>query len=310
MWPLNISVGPPPEPPRSPSTFARPSSTSCHCACRPSARSWSRMSSPSPPRSRWGTGSTRAAGRGRRGGPSIRSQRVQPLEWPGGRTRVERVATATRAARASRSAAASPRNRAAFFARVAMLGLDERGRPRGRPYGMRSSVHCDQPRVAACEASAPPADPRVRRRTARGTRRSAQNPVARLAHPRLVRVEEPVRAPPPAASPRSLSGDEEDLEAAESRRRRSSKRLLGTAISRSLVLAAPARRERGSSAQPAATYHGTRTPCEERARRPPGARRAISNSYGSIAVTSELRQHLLARRAGSARAGSRPRARA
>ena len=35
MWPLNISVGPPPVPSRIPSTFARPSSTCCHCTCSP-----------------------------------------------------------------------------------------------------------------------------------------------------------------------------------------------------------------------------------------------------------------------------------
>src|SRR3977135_4114521 len=35
MWPLNISVLPPPVPCHVPSAFARPSSTCCHCPCRP-----------------------------------------------------------------------------------------------------------------------------------------------------------------------------------------------------------------------------------------------------------------------------------
>ena len=37
MWPLNISVGPPPAPGHVPRTFARPSSTCCHCTWRPIA---------------------------------------------------------------------------------------------------------------------------------------------------------------------------------------------------------------------------------------------------------------------------------
>ena len=37
MCPLNISAGPPPAPASVPSTFARPSSTCCHCTCRPSS---------------------------------------------------------------------------------------------------------------------------------------------------------------------------------------------------------------------------------------------------------------------------------
>src|SRR5665213_2399684 len=37
MWPLNISVFPPPLPAQVPSAFARPSSTCCHCTCRPSS---------------------------------------------------------------------------------------------------------------------------------------------------------------------------------------------------------------------------------------------------------------------------------
>jgi hypothetical protein len=36
MCPLNISVFPPPTPRQVPSAFARPSSTCCHCTCRPS----------------------------------------------------------------------------------------------------------------------------------------------------------------------------------------------------------------------------------------------------------------------------------
>src|SRR5918995_6164456 len=40
MWPLNISVGPPPVPARVASTFARPSSTCCHCTARPSSWHW------------------------------------------------------------------------------------------------------------------------------------------------------------------------------------------------------------------------------------------------------------------------------
>ena len=43
--PLNISVGPPPVPAHVPSTFARPSSTSCHCTWRPRDASSSRISS-------------------------------------------------------------------------------------------------------------------------------------------------------------------------------------------------------------------------------------------------------------------------
>src|SRR5918999_2414642 len=37
MCPLNISVGPPPTPARVARTFARPSSTCCHCTARPSS---------------------------------------------------------------------------------------------------------------------------------------------------------------------------------------------------------------------------------------------------------------------------------
>src|SRR5687768_5471371 len=40
MWPLNISVGPPPLPARVARTFARPSSTCCHCTARPSSSHW------------------------------------------------------------------------------------------------------------------------------------------------------------------------------------------------------------------------------------------------------------------------------
>ena len=40
MWPLNISVLPPPAPRHVPSTLGRPSSTSCHCTCSP--MSWNR----------------------------------------------------------------------------------------------------------------------------------------------------------------------------------------------------------------------------------------------------------------------------
>src|ERR1051326_1818885 len=35
MWPLNMRLFPPPAPARVPRTFARPSSTCCHCTCRP-----------------------------------------------------------------------------------------------------------------------------------------------------------------------------------------------------------------------------------------------------------------------------------
>ena len=35
MCPLNMRLGPPPAPGRVPSTFARSSSTCCHCTCRP-----------------------------------------------------------------------------------------------------------------------------------------------------------------------------------------------------------------------------------------------------------------------------------
>src|SRR4051794_29341 len=44
MWPLNMSDGPPPEPSRVPSTFARPCSTCCHCTRRPSSRNVSAIS--------------------------------------------------------------------------------------------------------------------------------------------------------------------------------------------------------------------------------------------------------------------------
>ena len=40
MCPLNISVGPPPVPARVASTFARPSSTCCHCTASPSSWHW------------------------------------------------------------------------------------------------------------------------------------------------------------------------------------------------------------------------------------------------------------------------------
>ena len=37
MCPLNISDGPPPVPLQVASAFARPSSTCCHCTCRPAS---------------------------------------------------------------------------------------------------------------------------------------------------------------------------------------------------------------------------------------------------------------------------------
>src|SRR5213075_345067 len=43
MWPLNISVGPPPAPRSVPRTFARPCSTCCHCTARPSSWNVSAM---------------------------------------------------------------------------------------------------------------------------------------------------------------------------------------------------------------------------------------------------------------------------
>src|SRR6476659_4200271 len=46
MWPLNMRLGPPPTPARVPRTFARPSSTCCHCTCRPMPTNVSRISSP------------------------------------------------------------------------------------------------------------------------------------------------------------------------------------------------------------------------------------------------------------------------
>src|SRR5215218_8149579 len=46
MWPLNMSDLPPPAPSQSPTTFGRPSSTSCHCTCRPISSSSSRTRSP------------------------------------------------------------------------------------------------------------------------------------------------------------------------------------------------------------------------------------------------------------------------
>ncbi len=45
MWPLNIRLFPPPAPARVASTFARPSSTCCHCTCRPIASSVCAISS-------------------------------------------------------------------------------------------------------------------------------------------------------------------------------------------------------------------------------------------------------------------------
>src|SRR5919197_3854128 len=46
MCPLNIREGPPPEPSQSPTTLGRPSSTCCHCTCRPIRSSSSRIRSP------------------------------------------------------------------------------------------------------------------------------------------------------------------------------------------------------------------------------------------------------------------------
>src|SRR6476646_10048707 len=45
MCPLNMRLAPPPAPLSVPRTFARPSSTCCHCTCRPIPRNVSRMSS-------------------------------------------------------------------------------------------------------------------------------------------------------------------------------------------------------------------------------------------------------------------------
>src|SRR6266849_4826163 len=46
MCPLNMSDLPPPAPSQIPTTLGRPSSTSCHCTCRPIAASSSRTRSP------------------------------------------------------------------------------------------------------------------------------------------------------------------------------------------------------------------------------------------------------------------------
>src|SRR5947208_6415955 len=46
MWPLNMSDLPPPAPSQTPTTFGRPSSTSCHCTCSPMSASSSRTRSP------------------------------------------------------------------------------------------------------------------------------------------------------------------------------------------------------------------------------------------------------------------------
>ena len=45
MWPLNIRLGAPPEPSSRPTTFGRPSSTSCQLTARPIDSSTSRMQS-------------------------------------------------------------------------------------------------------------------------------------------------------------------------------------------------------------------------------------------------------------------------
>ena len=91
MWPLNISVLPPPVPRQVPSAFARPSSTCCHCTCRPSSsysstissaiacsspvKLWTSISelavSTSRSRSTFSTGRPSRAGRGSSGGASI-----------------------------------------------------------------------------------------------------------------------------------------------------------------------------------------------------------------------------------------------
>src|SRR5256714_313295 len=46
MWPLNMSDLPPPAPSQTPTTFGRPSSTSCHCTWSPMSVSSSRTRSP------------------------------------------------------------------------------------------------------------------------------------------------------------------------------------------------------------------------------------------------------------------------
>src|SRR6266487_3597129 len=46
MWPLNMSDLPPPAPSQTPTTFGRPSSTSCHCTWSPMSASSSRTRSP------------------------------------------------------------------------------------------------------------------------------------------------------------------------------------------------------------------------------------------------------------------------
>src|SRR5919204_3049668 len=46
MCPLNMSDFPPPSPSQTPTTLGRPSSTSCHCTCRPMSASSSRTRSP------------------------------------------------------------------------------------------------------------------------------------------------------------------------------------------------------------------------------------------------------------------------
>src|SRR6476620_10852576 len=45
MWPLNMRLEPPPTPARVPRTFARPSSTCCHCTWRPMPWKVSRINS-------------------------------------------------------------------------------------------------------------------------------------------------------------------------------------------------------------------------------------------------------------------------
>src|SRR6185436_11607540 len=80
MCPLNISDLPPPAPSQRPTTFGRPSSTSCHCTCSPMSWSSSRTRSPIACSSPVGLGTeTRSTARATRRSVSISTEMGQHL---------------------------------------------------------------------------------------------------------------------------------------------------------------------------------------------------------------------------------------